>query len=117
MKWCPCPPSVWEGVIYFGHLDKDTVTVTVTVTMTVTVIVTVTTTVTQKHTCTYKQGLGSNTQYRGAWEAFRGTLAGEGLRGIYAGVLPRIVWMGMRGAVYFSTLEAARKMFLPDVYR
>jgi len=36
-----------------------------------------------------------------------------GWQGLFAGVKPRVLWLSLGGTVFFSSLEAAKKLFLP----
>lgn len=41
----------------------------------------------------------------------------EGMKGLFAGVVPRVIWISLGGAVFFGAYEAARKVFIPVIVK
>lgn len=51
---------------------------------------------------------GGGEVYKGVWDCVRVTVGGEGVRGLFRGVGPRVLLIGASGAVFFVVYEAVK---------
>ena len=54
-------------------------------------------------------GAGSAARYTGWADCMRRVAAEEGLRGLFAGLAPRVAWISIGGAIFFGTFEELRR--------
>lgn len=57
---------------------------------------------------------GAGGKYKGVVDCARRIAAEEGVRTLFAGWQPRVLWIGLGGCVFFSALEAAKKAYAVD---
>lgn len=50
-------------------------------------------------------------RYRGVVHALRRIYAEEGIRALYLGIQPRVMWISLGGAIFFGTFEELRRQF------
>lgn len=56
---------------------------------------------------------GAARTYAGIGDCLRQTVAQEGVGALFKGVQPRVLWIGLGGAIFFPVLEAAKAALLP----
>jgi solute carrier family 25 S-adenosylmethionine transporter 26 len=56
---------------------------------------------------------GAVRKYAGIIDCCRTVVKEEGARALMKGVGPRVTWIGIGGSVFFTCLEASKKVFLP----
>lgn len=58
---------------------------------------------------------GNSARYKGLFDAVHKIAKEEGVSAFFKGWLPRLLWISIGGCVFFSALEEARNVFVPDV--
>jgi len=54
---------------------------------------------------------GAETKYTSVANAFSTIFKEEGMKGLFAGVGPRVMWISIGGMIFFTTMEEVRKQF------
>ena len=54
---------------------------------------------------------GASSKYTGILNAFATIAKEEGVKGLFAGVGPRVMWISIGGMIFFTTMEEVRKAF------
>jgi solute carrier family 25 S-adenosylmethionine transporter 26 len=53
---------------------------------------------------------GGARRYRGWWDCLRATVAEEGAGALLSGLRPRVLWLGIGGAVFMGSFEALSEL-------
>jgi len=56
---------------------------------------------------------GASGQYRNVFDCANKVIAQEGAGALFRGWQPRVMWIGIGGSVFFTVLEAAKKLYAP----
>lgn len=56
---------------------------------------------------------GAQGTYKGIFDCCRQLVRDEGAKALFKGVGPRVTWIGIGGSVFFTCLEASKKVYLP----
>uniref|UniRef100_A0A2P2KQ08 Uncharacterized protein n=1 Tax=Rhizophora mucronata TaxID=61149 RepID=A0A2P2KQ08_RHIMU len=58
---------------------------------------------------------GSTSKYKGAFHALKDIGRNEGLKGLYRGLIPRLIMYMSQGALFFASYETLKRLFSLDV--